>query len=915
MMGHVTPERLKRVEELYHSARQRENAEREAFLSEACVGDLELLREVSALLAQDSGGPMAQPVLGIAASLLGDVRPGARFGPYEIVGILGEGGMGAVYRARDTRLARAVAIKFAHLDFSSRFQREARAISALNHPHICTLHDLGPNYLVMELVEGETLARRLQTGRLPMRLVLSYGAQIADALAAAHAKGIVHRDMKPSNIMITKAGIKILDFGVAKFYGVEEGTDTLTDSQTLVGTPAYMAPEQLEGKECDARVDIFALGLLLYEMADGRKAFTGDSRAALIADIMRCDPDLSRLAPPQFAHIVQQCLARDPENRWQTARDVGLELDFQSRVNAAAHPSSAKPHRRRVVAALLALLLLAVAGLLVWKYSKVQSSPPSLMQLTSDPGSELSPSFSPDGNQVAFSWDSEKADNAHIYVKMVGETGALRLTTDPAPEEWPTWSPDGKRIAFQRLGPEPGIWSVSPLGGAEQKLANLRVWGQMSWSPDGKWLAVARRTITQGGAVGDGLLLVPADGGEPHRFSNPRAPAFDFHPSFSPNGSLLAYAGCTSPWSCDIFVQQLDADYSPRENPRRITQQGLFIDGLAWSRDGRSLVYSGSFSWGVMPRLWRVDSSGKQQPERFELAGFQALNPSIAAAGNRLAFARRALDMDIWRYQPGGIPTPFLKSSMPDYGAEFSPDGTRIAFSSGRSGDLVEIWTVDADGSRPLRLTSEVGRGQGTPRWSPDGRLIVFDSLNQNGLSLIYVIDANGGRPRRVSSGTSNDRLPSWSRDGKWIYFSSNQTGRDEIRRVPMGEGQAQQITQNGGYRGIESTDGRTLFYTKLGSPGLFAKLLDGGPERRVLDHIYAGFAPVEDGIYYVGERGPDRQYPIQFYEFSTGVSRLLTKIEGPLEAGLSVSPDRRTFLFSKSAASGADLMLIENFR
>ena len=332
----VNPERLRQIEELYHSAREREPDERESFLAEACRNDEELLREVASLLAQDgSEGPLERPVSKIAASLLGDstkaqLAPGTKLGPYEILSRLGEGGMGEVYKARDLRLGRTVAIKTVNEEFTGRFLREARAISALNHSHICALYDVGADYLVMELVEGETLADRLQKGRMPMELVLQFGAETADALAAAHAKGIIHRDLKPANIMVTKSGIKVLDFGLAKFARGHDSdaaeTDTVTASQAIIGTPAYMAPEQLEGKECDARTDIFALGLVLYEMATGSRAFAGDSRAALIAEIMRCEPALGELSPPQFAHVVERCLEKDADNRWQTARDVALEL-------------------------------------------------------------------------------------------------------------------------------------------------------------------------------------------------------------------------------------------------------------------------------------------------------------------------------------------------------------------------------------------------------------------------------------------------------------------------------------------------------------------------------------------------------------------------------------------------------------
>ena len=262
------------------------------------------------------------------------------------------------------------------------------------------------------------------------------------------------------------------------------------------------------------------------------------------------------------------------------------------------------------------------------------------------------------------------------------------------------------------------------------------------------------------------------------------------------------------------------------------------------------------------------------------------------------------------------MPEPFLKSSLNDGSAQFSPDGGRIAFASDRSGDVLEVWTVGADGSNPVQLTRGPGHAQATNRWSPDGGLIVFDSLEREGGSKVYIVNASGGRPRRVSSATTNEYNPSWSRDGKRIYFYSDQTGRNEIWRIALGGGVAERITENGGCVAFESTDGRTLFYNKGIASPLFARSLDGGSERQVLDHVaWSAFAVFEDGIYYLGRPGADGKYPLQFHEFSTGSSRLLTTIEGPLWQFLSVSPDRKTFLFTSDTSAGADLLLLENFR
>jgi serine/threonine protein kinase len=303
----MSPERFQKVEEIYHAARELEPSRRSAFLARACGGDEELRHELESLLAQDPAreGMLDRPAAGVLKES-GGLAPGAHLGPYKIEAPIGAGGMGEVYRAIDTRLGRPVEIKTLYQNFSNRFGREARAISALNHPNVCTLYDIGPNYLVMELLQGETLTARLKKGALPTSLVVRYGIEIADALAAAHAKGIVHRDLKPGNIMVTKSGAKVLDFGLAK----TQRDETLTASRAIMGTPAYMAPEQSEGKESDERTDIYALGLVLREMATGqREGSTSD-------------------LPALLAHVIDRCLATDLESRWHSATDVKFVLEW-----------------------------------------------------------------------------------------------------------------------------------------------------------------------------------------------------------------------------------------------------------------------------------------------------------------------------------------------------------------------------------------------------------------------------------------------------------------------------------------------------------------------------------------------------------------------------------------------------------
>jgi serine/threonine protein kinase len=348
----MSPERWRQVEELYHAALECEAGERAALLARAGP---ELRREVESLLAQDSSktGALDRPAWagasGLTDSTIVLINSGTQLGPYKIEGPLAAGGMGEVFRGVDTRLGRPVAVKTSREQFSARFDREARTISSLNHAHICTLYDVGPNYLVMEFCEGETLAARLKRGKLSMQETLRYGAQIADALAAAHAKGITHRDLKPGNIMLSKSGIKVLDFGLAK----SPQDLTLTGTRMVMGTPAYMAPEQREGKECDARSDIYSFGLILYEMATGKRAEQAQT------------PLLDQL-PERLTHVIELCLQQEPDDRWQSARDVQRELEWSAiskpMLDGAPEPGAVRrPWLAWSVAAVLAVGLASVA--------------------------------------------------------------------------------------------------------------------------------------------------------------------------------------------------------------------------------------------------------------------------------------------------------------------------------------------------------------------------------------------------------------------------------------------------------------------------------------------------------------------------------------------------------------------------
>jgi eukaryotic-like serine/threonine-protein kinase len=651
-------------------------------------------------------------------------------------------------------------------------------------------------------------------------------------------------------------------------------------------------------------------------MLTGRRPFTGDTKLSTLAAIVNQEPrparQLVEALPPELDRVLARCLRKDPARRFQVMADLKVALEELREESDSGRLTAGvpAPARKRpwLWAAAGAVVVLALAGAWLWR-RPASGLPETLVPVTSYPGAQFYPSFSPDGRQIAFTWGGENADNYDIYVKLVGETNALRLTTDPAADSYPVWAPDGKRIAFRREGPHGGIYTVSPLGGAEQKLSDFATDYQMSWSPDGKWLAVSSSEQTSA------IFLVPAESGEPRRVTNPKASGFDRSASFSPDGRQLAYVSCASLFRCDVCVQDLSPAYVPRGSARHITNQNFSIFELTWSRDGKSVIYSGSRVVG-QPYLWRAEIDRRQPPQRLEIAGANAHYPSVSPVGNRLVFQRNLSDWDIWRYRVGGSTEPLIVSTLTDDNPQFSPDGSRIAFASNRSGEATEIWVAQADGSKPVQMTHNLGRLQGTPRWSPDGRWIAFDSQGEGGHWDIYVMDASGGRPRRINPEPWDENIPSWSHDGKWTYFCSDRTGHYEIWRVPFAGGIAEQITKEGGLVAYESADGATLFYVKAPSSPLFARPLSGGAERELLDWVSArAFFPVDDGIYYIGRRGDNGQYPLQFFQFSSQTSQALTNIDGAISVGLSVSPDRTAILFTKSVKFGANLMMIENFQ
>jgi eukaryotic-like serine/threonine-protein kinase len=893
------------------------------------------------------------------------LSPGDRLGRYEIVSPLGAGGMGEVYRALDADLQREVALKIlpdddaADPDRVKRFEREARAVAALSHPNVLTVYDGGRqggrSFVVFEMLEGSTLATLMEQRELRPREALEYASQIARGLAAVHAKGIVHRDLKPANLFLTRVGVvKILDFGLARSAAPPRpGPDvqTITEatrSGVALGTTSYMSPEQSQGLVIDARSDIFSLGTVLYEMLSGRHPWKRGSAAATAAAILRDDPPDLGLGPSgepipgAVMPLVNRCLEKRPEDRFQTANDLALALDLlkqgeagmageaplatrgQEGAGRTALPSSLVG-RRRLFALGIAVILAAAAGAAVWRLlrsSDAVRAPARLVPLTTTIGMESNPSFSPDGEQVAFEWGGEGSGNPDIYVQLIGSAEVRQITTDPLPDWRPTWSPDGRQIAFVRASGRTTfrIYVVSPLGGEARKVTDAWPGIGMSWSPDSRRLATGAAVPAQDDHASPerGIRLIDVASGEVRPATSGNAQVYHTAPAFSPDGRQLAYESCISFTTCHLEIVDLGPDSLPSGTPRRLTQKPFWPRGfLAWAADSKSLVSSA----GGASRLLRFSAAGAGEPEVIELAGHRV--SSVAIRGNRLAFERRQSHLSVARFMAGHASETVVMSAFDDGLPDYSPDGRQFVFESTRSGNA-EIWVAAADGSNPTQLTRGPGSYQSSPRFSPDGRTVAFDSRGEDGRWDVCTVDSEGGPPRRFTTNEGDDNLPSWSHDGRSLYWVSDRGGGRGIWRAPVAGGAGELVSGGGGGVSYEGPDGTRLYFTRppLARSPLFEVPIGGGPERRVVECVVGkSFVVAAAGIYHAGcvlpralVPGRANDAPLYLLEPATGRDRLLGTLES-FGGSISVAPDGRSILYTKVQGEGSDLMLIENFR
>jgi len=768
---------------------------------------------------------------------------GTKLGPYEIVASLGAGGMGEVYRAKDPRLGREVAVKVLPTYFCRdpdrlrRFEQEARTAGALNHPNIVAVYDVGTHegspYLVTELLEGATLRERLSGGAVFPRKTVEYAAQIAHGLAAAHEKGIVHRDLKPENIFICRDGrTKILDFGLAKLTAPEAGDATVTGldlmDQTgtgvVLGTAGYMSPEQVRGEKADERSDIFSFGAVLYEALSGQRAFAGASSADRTSAILKDDPPDLRAAgrnvPVALDRIARHCLEKDPERRFQSASDLAFHLETALSDSESSAAMAVRKKRTLPIGWLIAgLAILGALGATLWNRGQLQLDQKhvSFLRLTDFAGVEESPAFSPDGRSVAFVSDS--TGSRQIWIRLLAGGPPLQITHDTGEHLEPRWSQDSAAVIYYTPPPEGdaqgALWEVSGLGGAPRRLISSMSGADVSH--DGKRLTFFRLNGKQ-------MELVTSDrNGSNANVVMQAAVSFSYRqPRWSPNDRSIAYLHSRENWADDVYVAP-----SAGGSPRQITQDNTLMSGLAWLPDGSRLLYSSARGSTVLylptMHLWTISAAGKDlQQLTFGEAGDE--NPDVDH-DRRILVSRRHMQFDIWKFPIDGDPAENVRRAVrithqtgQVQTPTVSPDDRKIAYLSDNGGHG-NLWVMDLASGETHQITYEQASGtiMGVPVWSPDGAFITFATNRPSELGRgigYWLIHPDGsGLHLAVSEGA----WATWSGDSKWLYYAESSPVRDtgsfRLMKSPV-EGGAAVLVRSDNARGpAVAVDGSALYY------------------------------------------------------------------------------------------------------
>jgi len=813
------------------------------------------------------------------------LAPGTRLGPYEVIAAIGAGGMGEVYEARDPRLNRTVAIKVLldhisdHPEARARFEREAQLIAGLSHPHISTLHDIGrhegTDYLVMELLQGETLAQRLERGPIPLDQALQYAIEIADALDQAHRHGVTHRDLKPGNVMLTRSGVKLLDFGLAKLRQSSHMSslsnvatlprNDMTGEGTILGTLQYMAPEQLEGREADARTDIFAFGSVMHEMVTGQRAFEGKSRMSLMGAILRDMPPpastIQRVCPPALDRLIATCLAKEPDDRWQSARDVRRELKWiaESRPassgvvgrDASARTAWFPPVSARVAAA-VAIVAALLAGAAIWTIRPVARAVPRAVARASvalPPGDEIgdanrvSVALSPDGAVLAYV--GRRDGTTRLYVRAIDslEARAIPGTENAA---GPFFSSDGRWIGLFAQGK---LKKVPAGGGAVQVLCDAASGEGGTWSADDTIYFAPFNT--------SGIWKVSAGGGTPQRVTTlNRSTGEVSHrwPQVLPGGKALLFTAWTGPGFDERHLQLQMLDTGERRILVPGASGGRYVASghLLYSRDDALMVvpfdlarlqvagpavalperalddegpHFGVSDSGILAyvpvsarrferRLVWVNAAGNVEPLPIPSRAFT--DPTISPDGRSVAFTTLGAveTIGIYDFARHSLSALTATTAGSSQAPVWAPDGSRLAYRGTRAGFRNLFWKPVDGGAEEVRLTTSENL-QTPTSWSI-GNLLAFSDVSVTTGYDIWVLSMAGGPPQVVLQTKGNETNPTFSRDGRWLAYTSSESGTNEVYVRPFpGPGRRLQVSTDGGFEPVWSRNGRELFYRR----------------------------------------------------------------------------------------------------
>jgi len=882
------------------------------------------------------------------------IEPGQHLLHYRLIEKIGKGGMGVVWKAEDTKLHRDVALKVLPNEVASdperrkRFEREAQTVASLNHPNIVTVHSVeeadGTHFITMERVEGDTLSGLVPKDGLRLARFFELAAAMADAVAAAHQRGITHRDLKPDNIMVTAEGrLKILDFGLAKLREEAHGlrpdsqlaTATATEPGRVLGTVAYMSPEQAQGKPVDHRADIFSLGVVLYEMATGRRPFTGDTSVSVLSSVLRDTPpsvtDVKPGLPRHLGRIVRRCLHKDPERRYHSAKDLRNDLEElkgeidSGQLELSASAPSRRSRLRLILVAGVGTIALAVVAYSVFFFMSRGDRPAEALKikpLTGAQGFHGHPTWSPDGSFMAFV--RNESGYMRIFVQATGGGEPVLLTRQPGDHSAPRWSPDGRQIAFvsARKG-HVGIYLIPPLEGQErllvQTLGNTemgRLLAATPWSPDSRELLFTRP---------DGIGKINVATGEESHLTGTGGPEIlDQNAAWSFDGKTVVFERHVTEEAGLWLIPATGGE------PRLLLDDGV---QPAWTPDDRRVVFSSSRTGSE--NLWEIEIESGRLRQLTVGAGNDS--DAVVARNGRLAFHQWSEEADLWVSQvEDGSARRLTSHTSGSYNPRYSPDGKHIAYQSGRTGNWA-IWQLDLDSGAERQLTFHEA-WEGGAEWSPDGKRIAFIS-QRDGADRLWVLDLSVGSPRRLTAEVLLQTRPKWSPDGSLIAYHVLRDGRQVIRAVEPDGANAHDVIADISEAGVDEgefgwyRDNQHIIYSRsplepndLSGLEMVVRNLDTGREAVLYrgPHAETIFAPDGRAVAFCADSHFRQDIYVLRLEPPNAPDGLPTPVGEPVRITDAQgqwhvhlggwSPDSKEIAYAHCAPQG-DILVIENYR